>query len=106
RSRRAFPDHGAGVLVPPKAEESRMTQLAVLGPLGVADLGHEDRLRPMRALSGERASNERRSIAFERSELAAEEGQRLGVEPGPDLPRVHEVAVLVVAEEQGPEIGA
>ena len=98
-----------GRLVAPQALEPGVAQLAVPRPLREPDLRHHRRLRPVHARPGQVAHAERRRVPLDRRKLAVQAAQRPGVEPGPDLPGVDELAGrVVVAEQQGaqPDAGA
>jgi hypothetical protein len=83
-----------------------MAQAAVARPLAEADLGDEPGLHPRRVRLADHVG-ERRALAAQRREALREVAQGRSREAGPDLARVAQVAVLlVVAEQQGPEIGA
>src|SRR5580704_5386214 len=100
-------DHLRGGLVVAQTEEAGVAQATVASPLGEPDLGHELRLDPGHVpLFDRRWFGERRVGAPERPELGAEVVQRLGVEPGPDLARVLELFVPVVAEQERAELDA
>src|SRR5207253_816580 len=89
-----------------QAEEPWMAQAPVARPLGEADLGDELGLDPRRAAyAGDLVvAGERAAVARKRAHLRAELLEHLAVEPGPDLARVDQVAVAVVAEEQRAEL--
>ena len=86
-----------------------MAELAVTGPLGEADLGHELRGRPVRAarLRALRRVDERRGAPLERAQAGREAGERRLVEAAADASGEAQGALLVVdAEEEGAEPAA
>ena len=93
-------------LVVAQAEEARVAQTAVAGPLGEPDLGDELRLDPGHAALADRCRvrERRRPVRASSRSSLAEVAQRVVVEPGPDLARVPQAAVVVVAEQQRPEL--
>src|SRR5688572_30297740 len=93
----------ARVLVVAHAEEPRVAQAAVRGPLREPDLRHELRLDPGGAahagdlvVARERARGPP-APAHLRSELV----QRRPVEAGADLSRVDQLAVAVITKQEG-----
>ena len=87
RSRRALPDDLLGPLVVAQAEEARMAQPPVAGPLAEADLGDEPGLDPAGALGDRADVGERRRVALELR--AARRRARAGCrwsKPVPTLP--------------------
>src|SRR4051794_13766926 len=104
---RALPHHVLRPLVVAQATEGRVAQLAVAGPLAEAHLGDQLRLHPAglaRQLADRIGEGGLRLL--ELAQLRAEIAQCLLVETGADLARVEQLALLVVADQQRPELGA
>src|SRR5207249_1843619 len=76
---------------------------ALARPLGEGDLGHELGPYPARPLRDRMDVGEGRLRGLEAAHPRAELEQRLAVEPGAHLPRVAQVAVLVVTDQQRAE---
>src|SRR3954454_21850507 len=93
----------ASRLVSTQSLEARVAEHALAGPLREADLGDELRPGPVHAALTNLVALERRGRFLQRLELPPEGAQHPVVEAGADLPRVHEHAVLVVAEQQRTE---
>src|SRR5579875_1129150 len=94
-----------GWLVRPQALEAGVAELAVLGPLGEGDLGHQlgadpvDAPHPLGVLEG-------RAALLQGVEAPAQVGEDGAGEPGADLARVAQASPFVVADEEGAQAGA
>src|SRR5439155_5580075 len=97
----------ARVLVEADAEQPRMPQLAVHGPLDEGDLHDDLRARPMRAQAGQPLrARERRRRDLDPIEPRAQIEQQLRVEAGADLAGEHEIVLLEIPDEQRAEADA
>jgi hypothetical protein len=99
----------ARILVRTQALERRVAHAAVVGPLGKRDLGDQLRLDPVPVRTGPRARRlglERRTCAHDRREQLAQLAQQRLRVAGADLAAVDELACVVVADEQGADVGA
>src|SRR6056297_1430626 len=77
-------DHVGRVLVAPQAQETRVTELAVVGPLGETELADVLRFDPGRARFRRRLG-ERAVVGLDLVQPLAEAGQEFIVVAGPDL---------------------
>jgi hypothetical protein len=78
-----------------------VAKLAVVGPLGKADLADEPRLDPVHPPGRRQAAPaERRIGPFQAREPVVQAQQGLAAEPGADLARVDQFAVTVVVTEE------
>src|SRR5437588_7847352 len=91
------------VLVGAKAEECRLTQLPVRGPLGVRKLSDELGSHPRR-VAHPRRGIERRLIRPQLLELRRKHRQRVLGEPGAHLADVAKLRTVVEANEKGAEV--
>src|SRR5271166_645826 len=104
-SRGALADHIGRGLVVAQPEEARLTQPAVTGPLGKADLGHQLGPCPMRAARDRSRVDEWRLRCLELAQARAKLSERLGAEARTHLPGIGESRPLVVAHEERAEVG-
>src|SRR5207249_1615999 len=101
--RRPFPDHLPGALVLAQAQEPRMAELSVPGPLGEPDLSHQPGFHPVHTGPGKPSGREGRTVALQGTEPSGQAIERPVVEPGPHLPGVDEIVAAVVADQEGAE---
>src|SRR4249920_1029958 len=102
--RSPFLHHVASVLVRAKAEQTRVTQLAVHRPLDKGNLDDDLGAHPMCAHAWKADGlREWRFRHLEGVESGAEVQQQLRVEPRADLPGEHELVVLEIPDEQCPQ---
>src|SRR6266540_6393128 len=80
-----------------------MAEPSIRGPLRKPNLADQTRLHPVHVLAREAAPRKQGPVLLEGGELSAQRGEELVVEPGSDLPRVDQVAPLVVADQQRTE---
>src|SRR5262245_30416020 len=106
RSAGLLPDDVRRILVVAQAEKAGLPEPSIRGPLGEPDLRDELGLRPVRPTGDRPRVGERRLADFERAQLSAELPESLGAVARPDLPRIPKPISLVVADEQGAEVGA
>ncbi|HEY6607243.1 MAG TPA: hypothetical protein VIZ44_12895 [Gaiellaceae bacterium] len=102
---RSLPDDIRRTLVVPQTEETWLPQPALTRPLGEPDLGHELWPRPVGAPRDRPRVRERRLGRLQLAQPSTELPERLRAVAGGDLPRVPEPVRLVVADEQGAEVG-
>src|SRR4051794_28833322 len=105
-SPRTLSDHLLGSLVVPQAEVARVAQPPVPRPLAECELPDQAWLDPMGSLRDRMDVDEWGVRSLQLPHPLAEVGERPLVETGADLAGVAELAVLVVADEERPEVGA
>src|SRR6476620_3893233 len=99
--RSPFLRHVASVLVRTKAEQTRVTQLAVHSPLDEGNLDDDLGAHPVCAQAWKADGlREWRFGHLEGVESGAEVQQQLRVEPRADLPGEHELVVFEISDEQ------
>jgi hypothetical protein len=90
-----------GILVGSEAEQPRMPQLPMRGPLDEGDPNDHFWTYPVRAEAGQTcAFRKRRSRHCQCVEPLSKIQQELRIETGPDLPRKDEITAFVVADKQ------
>src|SRR6056297_2071806 len=102
-----FANHVVGILVPTKAQESRMAKLAVVGPFRKSELADEVRFDPRHALVAGLV-DERTLVDGVFVESGAEFDEKLVVVAGADFTGVAQPAVvfalvIVITDQEGAE---
>src|SRR5262249_22215682 len=86
-------------------EEAWLPEPSLRSPLGEPDLRHELRTRPMSPTGDRLRVGERRLSDLERAQPDAQLSEPLGGVARPDLPGIPQPISVVVANEQGADVG-
>jgi len=101
----ALADNLGGGLVVAHPKEARLPEPTLTRPLGEADLGNQLGASPVRAARDRSRIGERRLRRLQLPQPHPKLAERRCGVTGTDLPGVFELASLVVADEEGAEVG-
>src|SRR5262249_45293871 len=102
----SLPHHVPRLFVVAEAEKPRLPQSSLARPLGETDLRDQLGSHPVRSARDGPRVDERRLESVQRAKPGAEWAQRFGAVAGSDLARITEPTLLVVADEERPEVRA